>query len=177
MKFYTVIAIALGTQIVGCASIVNGQNQSVSVETIHKSSPLSGAMCKLTNNKGTWFVTTPGSTTVQRSFEDLSVKCEKESIEPGLISVKSSTKAMVAGNIIFGGIIGIGVDAATGAAYDYPTLITVVMAETTLLPVASQAQVVTTDNRPNNQGFSAPVAAAVPPTPPSAPKQSALRNS
>jgi hypothetical protein len=31
---------------------------------------------------------------------------------------------MLAGNIIFGGVIGGGVDVATGAAYDYPALIT-----------------------------------------------------
>jgi len=31
---------------------------------------------------------------------------------------------MAAGNIVFGGLIGVGVDIATGAAYDYPALIT-----------------------------------------------------
>jgi phosphoketolase len=34
---------------------------------------------------------------------------------------------MAAGNIIFGGPIGAGVDAATGAAFDYPSLIKVLM--------------------------------------------------
>lgn len=51
-------------------------------------------------------------------------------MEPGLISAKSSTKGMAFGNIIFGGIIGAGVDISTGAAYDYPTLITVLMGKT-----------------------------------------------
>ena len=171
MKISSAIAIVIGTQAIGCASIVNGQNQSVSVETIYKSAAVSGAMCKLTNNKGSWFITTPGSTIVQRSFEDLSVKCEKDLIEPGMLSVKSSTKAMAAGNIIFGGIIGIGVDVATGAAYDYPTLITVVMAETALMPGAGSAPAQQTGNRPNSNGAFLPVAAAVPLTPASAPRQ------
>lgn len=39
-------------------------------------------------------------------------------------AIEQSTKAMAAGNIIFGGIIGAGVDVATGAAYDYPAVIT-----------------------------------------------------
>src|SRR5262247_1947499 len=93
----------------GCASIVNGQNQSLSVETRTDAGPVSGANCKLSNNKGTWFVTSPGSTTVQRSYEDLMIRCDKESHEPGLAAIKSSTKAMAFGNIIFGGVIGAGV--------------------------------------------------------------------
>jgi len=114
----------------GCASIVSGQNQSVSVETRSKQGEaVMSANCKLSNNKGTWFVTSPGSVTVRRSYEDLLINCEKENQEPGLASVKSSTKAMAFGNIIFGGVIGAGVDVASGAAYDYPTMITVLMGE------------------------------------------------
>ncbi|MBK8400157.1 MAG: hypothetical protein IPL29_03555 [Propionivibrio sp.] len=94
-----------------------------------KLSLVTGATCRLSNNKGAWFVTTPGSTTVQRSYEELGVTCEKEALEPGLASVKSTTKAMAFGNILFGGIIGAGVDTGTGAAYDYPSLITVIMGE------------------------------------------------
>jgi hypothetical protein len=127
--------------LVGCASIVNGQNQSVSVETRTDAGPLSGASCKLSNNKGTWFITSPGSTLVQRSFEDLSVRCERDAHEPGIVSVKSSTKAMAFGNIIFGGVIGAGVDMSTGAAYDYPTMITVTMGRSSQLaaPAAPEA--------------------------------------
>jgi hypothetical protein len=129
------LAVLIGTsQFMGCASIVNGQNQSISVETRTEIGALSAASCKLSNNKGTWFVTTPGSATVQRSFEDLSVRCEKEPHEPGLLSVKSGTKPMAFGNIIFGGIIGAGVDMSTGAAYDYPTLITVTMGKSGTFP-------------------------------------------
>jgi hypothetical protein len=136
---FLIAAAALATQMVGCASIVNGQNQSVSVETRTDAGPVAGANCKLSNNKGTWFVTTPGSTIVQRSYEDLAVRCEKETSEPGLASVKSSTKAMAFGNILFGGIIGAGVDMSTGAAYDYPTLITVIMGKATAIGAPAQA--------------------------------------
>ncbi|WP_461564999.1 hypothetical protein [Thiobacillus sp.] len=112
----------------GCASIVSGQNQSVSLETRSKQGEtVLSANCTLSNNKGTWFVTSPGSVTVRRSYEDLLIDCEKENQDPGLASVKSSTKAMAFGNILFGGVIGAGVDMASGAAYDYPTMITVLM--------------------------------------------------
>jgi hypothetical protein len=123
----------------GCASIVNGQNQSVSVETRTPAGPVSGAQCKLSNNKGTWFLTSPGSATVNRSYENLAVRCEKESLEPGLASVQSSTKPMAFGNILFGGIIGAGVDMSTGAAYDYPSLITVIMGSSTDIKASTPA--------------------------------------
>ena len=130
----SVVGVVLCTsQLIGCASIVTGQNQSVSIETRTDVGVLAGANCTLANNKGTWFVTTPGSTIVNRSFENLSIRCEKEGEEPGLVSAKSSTKPMAFGNIIFGGIIGVGVDIATGAAYDYPPLISVIMGKTAIL--------------------------------------------
>jgi hypothetical protein len=36
-------------------------------------------------------------------------------------------KSIAFGNILFGGVIGAGVDMASGAAYDYPTVISVLM--------------------------------------------------
>jgi hypothetical protein len=112
----------------GCASIVSGTNQPVTIETHQPDGQqIAGANCKLSNNKGTWFLTTPGSTTISRSFEDLAVLCEKESEPSGMLMVKSSTKAMAFGNILFGGLIGVGVDVATGAAYDYPAVVRVPM--------------------------------------------------
>lgn len=118
----------------GCASIVSGTNQPLSVETISASGgALPGATCKLINNKGTWFVVTPGSVTVNRSGEDLSVTCNKEGHPPGIASAKSSVKGMAFGNILTGGIIGGAIDAGTGAAFDYPSLIQVLMGQTTTI--------------------------------------------
>jgi hypothetical protein len=134
MRYVLLPLVAALSCLTGCASIVNGQNQSVSVETRSNGAVLVGANCTLTNDKGTWFVSTPGSATVNRSFEDLSVKCLKDPLDPGLVTVKSATKAMAFGNILFGGVIGAGVDVATGAAYDYPNLISVEMGKTLQLP-------------------------------------------
>lgn len=110
----------------GCASIVSGTNQSVSVSTV----PVQGATCSLKNNKGIWFIpSTPGSAVVHRSYQNLLVSCRKPGFVNGLKSVKSSTKGMAFGNVVFGGVIGAGVDVADGAAYDYPTSIVVPMAK------------------------------------------------
>jgi uncharacterized protein YceK len=102
----------------GCASIVNGTNQSVSVHTGN----VGGATCSLQNSKGTWYVNnTPGSVVVNRSYSDLRINCEKKGFRPSYKQVASHTKAMAFGNLVFGGVVGAGVDVVDGAAYDYPT--------------------------------------------------------
>ena len=120
-------ALALLIAATGCASIVSGTSQIVSVEALSLAGPVTGASCKLENDKGVYYVTTPGTVTVRRSYNDMNVKCEKADHPVGLAKIKSSTKAMMAGNILFGGFIGAGVDAASGAAYDYPVLFQVKM--------------------------------------------------
>lgn len=133
MKTTIMGALAAAVALSGCASIVSGTNQVVSVQTTQEGNDVTGAACKLENDKGTWFVKTPGTVTVHRAHGDLAVKCEKEGTPPGIASVKSSTKGMAFGNILFGGIIGAGVDMASGAAYDYPDLITVSMGLTSII--------------------------------------------
>lgn len=127
MKIFIALAIAAAVLNSGCASIVNGQNQSLSVQARSKGDQVADANCKLSNDKGVWYLKTPGSTTVRRSYENLAVLCEKPGLEAGLTSAKSSTKAMAFGNILFGGLIGVGVDTMSGAAYDYPDMIVVDM--------------------------------------------------
>ena len=116
--------------IAGCASIVDGEQQSLFVETRHQDAAVSGAQCRLRNDKGTWFVTTPGSVTVHRSYQDMVVECSKAGLPTGWASIKSTTKGMAFGNILFGGVIGAGVDIGNGAAYDYPQVIVVDMGKT-----------------------------------------------
>jgi hypothetical protein len=130
---FRVTLIAATVLMHGCASIVTGSNQVVSVETLSKGEKVSGAQCALQNPKGTFYVTTPGTVTIQRAYDDLNVRCEKKGLEPGVATVKSATKAMAFGNIIFGGVVGAAVDASSGAAYDYPTLITVNMGGVTVV--------------------------------------------
>jgi uncharacterized protein YceK len=116
-KFHSVVFVAWALLLSGCASIVNGTNQSVSVHN----GPITGSICTLENNKGRWYIPhTPGSVTVHRSFGDLIVQCRKPGYTLGITHVKSKTKAMAFGNLVFGGAIGAGVDMVDGAAYDYP---------------------------------------------------------
>ena len=104
----------------GCASITESKNQSMSVST----GDVTGAMCTLSNSKGSYYVnSTPGSVMVRNACDQLTVTCIKEGYvptNPGAGSVQDEAKGMAWGNIVFGGIIGIAVDRSTGAGCSYP---------------------------------------------------------
>ncbi len=133
----------------GCASIVDGSGQVLSVQTKQANAQeVDGAACTLANSKGTFFVTTPGTVTVHRDSDDLSVKCTKAGINPGIADVKSSVKGMAFGNILTGGIIGAAIDDHTGDAFDYPNLITVIMGKTEVIPAKPVKDAKTAENTP-----------------------------
>lgn len=113
----------------GCASITGSKNQPVSVQASHNGQVLDGADCTLVNDKGTWFVKSPGSAVVQKSGQDLVVTCNKSGIPQGVATYASSANGGVWGNILFGGLIGFAVDASSGAAFDYPTSMGVQMGQ------------------------------------------------
>ena len=115
--------------LVSCATISgSGTSQPISVQTFNSDgSQLDGARCDMTNDEGTWFVMTPGSTTIRKSNKDLQVVCRKAGIDVGTASVVSRTKGNMWGNVILGGGIGAVVDHNNGAAYEYPGLISIYM--------------------------------------------------
>ena len=134
------LLLALVAVLPGCASIVGGSDQTVSIRAVNDTEDVSGAMCELVSNKGTWFVTTPGTVPITRGYDPLTITCKKADMEPGIVTVGSTTKGMAFGNILLGGIIGAAVDMGTGAAYEYPPLITVFMGRTmTLEPPKKEA--------------------------------------
>lgn len=145
----TVTFCLISSTLTGCASIVNGTSESVSVQT----SPEEGAKCSLTNNKGQWFVSdTPGSVTVHRSYQPLTVDCQKDGYANAETKVESKTKGMLFGNVVFGGVIGAGVDAGDGAAYDYPVNIMVPMEKQQLAAAPTVAPTATPTSTPTHTG-------------------------
>jgi hypothetical protein len=103
----------------GCASIVSGQNQGIAIKTVDGSGKhVVGSFCELSNDDGKWLVTTPNTVSVDRSSQNLQIICKKEGMIDGVFSAESKTKNMAWGNVLFGGIIGAGVDIESGAAFD-----------------------------------------------------------
>jgi hypothetical protein len=102
----------------GCATIVKGTTQVVSLST----PGVPGAQCTLSSSAiGTKVVTTPAQISLDKGADNISVVCKKACFQDGTGVIASHTEAMAAGNIIAGGIIGLGVDAASGAMNRYNT--------------------------------------------------------
>jgi hypothetical protein len=106
-----------------CATITKGTTQLVVIDT----PGVAGATCTVTTKTGPQVVTTPGSLTLSKGSDALPISCTKPCYVTGSSAIPSSPEAMAAGNVVFGGIIGLGVDAASGAINKYPDQITVAM--------------------------------------------------
>ncbi len=112
----------------GCASITGSSGQNLAVEARTPSGELiTDAKCKLSNDKGTWFVNSPDTVTVQKSGADLHVVCQKDGFEPGSVKSVSRANAGMWGNVILGGGVGAIIDHSKGTAYNYPNSIQVKM--------------------------------------------------
>lgn len=108
----------------GCASITTGQTQVMTVQTPN----CPEASCELTNKEGVYYVSrTPGTVSVNRKCSKMTIRCSKEGHPDHIMQLSSSIKGMTWGNVLFGGFIGAGVDAATGAACEYPAIVPVNM--------------------------------------------------
>ena len=115
----------------GCASVLGETTQVVSVDT----PGCPKAICTLTNDEGIYYIkSTPGTISLNKSYNDLTIVCEKGDERATSVHVSSANGA-VFGNIILGGGIGALVDGSSGAGFDYPAYITnplsCKMAETT----------------------------------------------
>ena len=176
-----IFSLALAATIVvllsGCAAITTGSTQPLSVTAKQAGTNVVGAACELTNGKGTYYVTTPGTVTVKRSYSDMVVVCKKDALPDANMTVKSSVKAMAFGNILFGGVVGVIVDTSTGAAYDYPPSFDLEMGKTILIGARSEASATSTDATVTDSAKAAAAPAApvaVPAAPLAAPSTGAV---
>jgi hypothetical protein len=122
MRVFAILlaCLALG----GCASATRGWTEQISIA----SSP-SGARATVTGSEN-HTCTTPCAVQVNRN-SDLQVRFEMDGFEPEVVvltkEIATSGAAGFAGNILLGGLIGMGVDAASGAALDHkpnPVIVT-----------------------------------------------------
>ncbi len=90
----------------GCATIVSGTTQKISV-----SSMPSDALAKADNNLS---AKTPTSFTLERKA-DHTIEISKDGYKTAVVMIRRSVNGMAFGNVLAGGIIGVGVDMASGA--------------------------------------------------------------
>jgi hypothetical protein len=72
-------------------------------------------------------VVTPATITLQKGGSNIAVRCTKDCYLDGVGTIPSVLEGMAAGNVIMGGVVGLGVDAASGAMNNYAPDIQVAM--------------------------------------------------
>jgi hypothetical protein len=118
----------------GCASIITGTSQQISVATTP-----TGAKCVVSRQGQSIAVVqpTPGVATVQKDKHDILITCDKDGYQTANEYVHSGVEAGTFGNIILGGVIGWGVDSATGADNKYTETVMVSMMPAPVTPAST----------------------------------------
>lgn len=117
------IALAMvGVSLGGCAAVTKGTSQKLTVNTVPQ-----GADCILSRDGATIgkVAPTPGTVEISKSRHDIDIRCSKAGYPDGGGKLTSELEAMTFGNILVGGLVGVAVDAGTGAMNKYQPTITV----------------------------------------------------
>src|SRR3954464_704982 len=120
------LAAAIAAPCLGCASATRGTTESISI-----ASTPPGATADVSGLDNPTACVTPCVVQVKRSA-DVTIAINKPGYEPEVIpltkEVAGAGAAGFAGNVLVGGVVGMGVDAVTGAALDHkPNPVTVIL--------------------------------------------------
>jgi len=136
-KLTVILSIIAASQLSACASILSGSSQTITLET----NP-SGANCQLTRegrNIGT-VNSTPGAVMVGKTKHDISVACTKEGYQDATAFLNSGTEGATFVNILAGGVVGWGIDSASGADNKYPEVTTITLVPVGVTPPTTQVE-------------------------------------
>lgn len=107
-----------------CATIIKGSTQEMAL-----TSEPPGAICSVerTGAQIAAVTSTPASVVLKRNSADLVVKCAKPGFDPRTATVQASFNGVTFGNLLLGGLIGVVVDASTGANFSYPEQVNITL--------------------------------------------------
>ena len=108
----------------GCATITTGSTQNLTVQsmpagancTLHRAGELLGVV-----------TATPATLNISKGTKAINVTCQLENHVLSTQTLDADFQAMTVGNVLVGGLIGIAVDAASGAAGKYADQVNVMM--------------------------------------------------
>lgn len=120
----THVAVLAALLATGCASIVEGTTQTLTIAT-----DPAGAECELSRGGEVIAVAnpTPASVVVDKSQDDIAVACVLDDHLKSSGTLTSGFQGMTFGNLLFGGLIGIAIDAGSGAMHEYEPTLHIVM--------------------------------------------------
>jgi len=100
--------------------LTTGSSQAITVNT----NP-TGAICTLAREGATIAIVnpTPGTVNISKDKDTISVICKKDGFQDGTETLSSEFQGMTFGNILFGGLTGVLIDAASGAMRKYQPML------------------------------------------------------
>lgn len=124
MRLAIIVVLAAAGLVAGCASVTKGTSQNITIN----SAP-SGATCTVMRDGAlvASIASTPQVIHVSKSKKDLTLTCNLAGYKQAQYVVPSDVEAMTAGNVIFGGLVGLAIDASTGAMNKYDANVTVIL--------------------------------------------------
>ncbi len=151
MRFQVLLVAAGAAALSGCATMIDGSNQYITI----KSGPVHYSHCVLSRPGEQFNVTTPGSIHIEKSEDDLNVRCSRPGYADAVATIPSDVNLWTFGNIVTAGLTTV-VDAWTGAMFEYPSEFNIPMSPGMTQPSAAAAYSSTYSLPP------APVSAALP---------------
>lgn len=106
----------------GCASIVSGNKSTTYIETDPKK-----ARCELDGKDFKRVVQTPTSIHLSATAAPIKVTCTADGYHAATTEMNTSSDGMILGNILFGGVIGVVVDAASQSGMKFPERVTLAL--------------------------------------------------
>jgi hypothetical protein len=123
--------LAIAGLLAGCASLSEDPDQEVMVRAVQDNREIGNVGCVLTNNAGRWFVTAPGHVAIRKSAGNLFVDCKKGNVSVGQERFASRpNNTATIGNAVTTAGLGYLYDKRTGAGFEYPQTLTVLMVPT-----------------------------------------------
>lgn len=111
-------------QLAGCASLVSGDRQELTVNVTCKGQDFP-SYCRASNAKGIWDFYTPETKIIKRDASPLWITCDNASIGTYASNHQAQINPVAFGNIIAGGMVGVAVDRAKDALWQYQQTISV----------------------------------------------------
>lgn len=123
-SFVCIAALLCIASLSACSTIIEGRSQQITVNT---NPP--GASCNVLRQDvsiGT-INPTPGTLYIEKTKYDINIKCDKPGYQTATYLNHSGVAGATFGNIVAGGLIGWGIDSASGADNKYESPVNVSM--------------------------------------------------
>lgn len=131
-----ITSLACLAALVGCSSIIEGTSQDIALNT----NP-AGANCGIYRQglRIAEVTNTPGSALVKKTKYDITVLCIKDGYQQATYMNHSGSAGATFGNIVAGGLIGWGIDSASGADNKYDGTVNLTLVPNPTAPTAPTA--------------------------------------